>query len=335
MRQKLCSIERGVTFRGAIAGFLSGSATAASVYLAEINHHKIAAKFEWSDAFAFFLISIVLTLIVTLIEILFLYVDGVKACATMSRLAQNNIFMKTENINALNLTLVQAGLDIPNSTTPLYGIDPLVNRSPLRMLIFSFFYKTKVSASNAILKFAIKRFFPKLAGRAFGRSLIEIISAPVFAVWNFFLCRHIMKQARIRTLGPLLTDAIVDAFWTRGISHATEEEIIFVFAALKETVILCGYFHFNHILLVQKISPLVDTTKANNRSLHEILKTIPEEKQSHYLNLIALLLVIDGKRSKSKKAFLVALHQKLGFECCMPDFYRFEQMVCEGEPVIL
>lgn len=335
LRQKLRIIERGVIIRGTVVGFVSGGAAAAGVYLAEQAHQSIAAHLQWTDITVFYCLSIGFATLITLMEILFLYIDGVKACAKMSVIAQNHVFMNTKNILSLNRALVRAGLELPSLREPLYGIDPMINRSPSRVFLFSLFYKLKVSVSNAILKFALKRIFPKLAGRTFGRSLIEVVSAPVFAVWNFFLCRLIMKQARIRTLGPLLIQDAIHAFWPHGIERATDEELCFAFSALKEAVVLSGFFHFNHILFAERILHAAGDTPLQAKPLKSFLEDLVPQKQGHRLNFITLLLLADGKRPNVKEKWLRHLYQKASLKCAPPALGPFYQMICEGEAITL
>lgn len=311
LASKMRPIERDVIWRGGLAGFLSGLAAAGSVYLAQKYSPGLAHHLQLSETMVFYGVSVGLTTGATLFEIAFLYTDAVKGCAAMSRLAQTRLNLERVVLPFLNQNLVRAGLELPNRHQPLYGIDPLTEQSKLRLLFFSFAYKLKVSATNLLAKFILRRFFPRLAGRTFGRTIIELASAPVFTVWNIFLCRRIMRQARVRALGPALVDDLVKEFFSAGLAAASVAERRALYAAIKETVILSGTFHCNLILLASLVVEHLHPQE-EKRSLTETLHHLNAEQQAKALDLLAFILVLDGKLNKKKRAFFDTVLQSLG-----------------------
>ena len=258
-------IERGVIWRGGLAGFLSGLAAAGSVYLAQKYSPGLAHHLQLSETLVFYGVSVGLTTGATLFEIAFLYTDAVKGCAAMSRLAQTQLSLERDVLPFLNQNLVRAGLELPNRHQPLYGIDPLTEQSRLRLALFALAYKLK-SPPPTCGQRILRRFFPRLAGRTFGHTVIELASAPVFTVWNIILCRRIMRQARVRALGPALVDDLVQAFFSAGLAEATVADKRALYAAIKVTVILSGTFHCNLILLASLVVEHLHLKKKRGRS---------------------------------------------------------------------
>ena len=335
LRARFSDLERGVITRGTLAGLFSGLAATGSVFAAETMHQSLSQVFNCSENTAFYCIALGLTTITTCLEILFLYIDGIKACARMSQIAQNEVFLMTETISALNQALVRAGLELASSKKPFYGIDPLINRSPIQLLLFSLAYKLKVTATNAILKFTVRRFFPKLTGRTLGRSIIEMVSIPVFALWNFYLCRRIMKQARVRTLGPLMVEDTFDAFTTQEQTQISEGHYHIMYAALREVVICCGAFHFNHVLFAQRLMTQTKPQESSSLELTSILQAQSLQSQETYLNLIALLLVSDGTLSRRKIKWFAKLQRNLAEQAPKVSLQTWHKTVCEGLPISL
>ena len=327
---QMLPIERGVIWRGGLAGFLSGLAAAGSVYLAQKYSPDLGHHLQLSETMVFYGVSVGLTTAATLFEIAFLYTDAVKGCAAMSRLAQTQLSLERDVLPVLNQNLVRAGLELPNRHQPLYGIDPLTEQSKLRLLFFSFAYKLKVSATNILAKFVLRRFFPRLAGRTFGRTLIELASAPVFALWNIFLCRRIMRQSRVRALGPALMNDLLQTFFPAGLAATSVSEIRALYAAIKEAVVLSGYFHCNLVLFT---SLLIDHLQPQEEKLSftETLNHLDAQQQAKVLDLLAFILVLDGKLNKKKRAFFDSTLQAVGHEPRSPALQDCLTVVVQGK----
>ena len=75
------------------------------------------------------------------------------------------------------MNLIRASLEMDNSESQQFGIDPLSDRRRWVLVLRALMYKAKIFATNFIAKAIARRLF----GRVLGRSLIELVAVPVFA----------------------------------------------------------------------------------------------------------------------------------------------------------
>jgi hypothetical protein len=147
------------------------------------------------------------TVIASVIEIAFLYWDGLRSVHQLAHAAGLDLFPETENDDAaVAAAMARAALELPNPIQNLFGVNPRREASRLRLIVASLVYKAKISVTNFLVKMLVRR----TVGRAFVRSWLPFVAVPLTAAWNGVVCRLIIREARIRAMGPSAAKEMLD-----------------------------------------------------------------------------------------------------------------------------
>ena len=94
--------------------------------------------------------------------------------------------------------MARAALELPNPVESAFGVDPRRETSRVRLIVASLVYKLKVSVTNFMAKTIVRRVF----GRALIRTWLPFVAVPVTALWNAAVTYVVLREARIRVMGP-------------------------------------------------------------------------------------------------------------------------------------
>ena len=307
-------MERGVVLRGALAGALSGVAAALGMLLAEPYAPLEGEPAGWEDQVIFYAIFLSVAMIATVLEIAYLYYDGMKVAVRMGRVTGAVDAAADTSSEEVKLALIQAGLEIPARQTPLFGIDPLAEKKRWLLLLFALSYKLKISVTSFVVKAFVKRLFARFSGRVLGRAAIELIAVPIFALWNAIVCRQVMRQARIRALGPLLVDETIALLVPQGLENTSADFRLSLLLTLRQHIMSCGCFHPNTVLLTKRIlsagSEGSDVTPDIQGDLHEHLNALSPDQQKLLVEFFTLLCAYGGHPRRAERKALKALYER-------------------------
>ncbi len=330
-------IERGVVLRGALAGALCGLATYWGVVTAEPLYIEASSDAPWWTNWAFYSASLGIAIFATLIEVVYLYYDAIRGALTLGQVAEQATHEPSPDPEALKTALIRAGLEIGDQTRPLYGIDPLQETSRWRLLVFTVAYKLKVTASNFILKMLVRRFAARTLGRSAGRSAVEMLAMPVFALWNAWVCRTIMVQARVRATGKPLIDEVFSLVFPHGVSAMPDHLQHACFLAIREQVVRAAGFHHNMILLAHRfVAEAKDSVIKQHegaQNLGTCLKVLNADERAVVMEFFILLCALDGRVWRWEKRKLKILLNEVDLA---PDAGRlkgYRRAVRKGYPL--
>ena len=313
---------------GAMCGVVSSLGALLANYLAPAGPSNTLA-----EQLTFHAIFLGIALSATLIEILLLFQMGVRSAAAIGKLAGVDVSSDLSEQASLKRALVRAGLEIPCRTEPIFGIDPLQERRRVKYLMFTVAYKLKVSATSFVAKALVRRIGARLTGRVLSRAMIELVAVPVFALWNFIVCRLVMRQVRVRALGPQLRDEIFSEVFPAGVASLPSNVQSACYHALRQQVLCVGAFHHNMIMITQRF---LDESSLNVEMLGastflESLQFLEPETQRWVLEWFCLLCAVDGGRSwRAKKKVLSALKESVSCSVEDKQLERYRQAVFEG-----
>jgi hypothetical protein len=141
----------------------------------------------------------ILTGITAVLEIAFLYWDALRSVHNLAHAAGLDLFETgKEERQAVAAALARAALELPNPPERVFGVNPRREVRKLRLVLVSLLYKAKVGATNFVVKALIRR----AMGRALVRGLLSFAAVPVTAAWNAWVAWRVLREARIRVLGP-------------------------------------------------------------------------------------------------------------------------------------
>jgi hypothetical protein len=189
---------------------------------------------------------IIYSIVLVFIEIWYLTYTNIKAvsaiagaCGTVDEDDPNHL----ENINSL----IKVGLEKRQDNLATIGIDPYEGLSKWSVVVFQTIIKLKAAVSGFLWKLLVT----KLLGRYAFRMLVDLLGAPIYALWNIYASRKIMNEARVRVMAPpliykfteLLHDEFKDDQSFRNLIYSTLQAI----STSKRS------FHYNHFLLATSI----------------------------------------------------------------------------------
>jgi hypothetical protein len=297
-------IERLAVIRAATAGALSGAASATAAIWA---HRWIAADgspYTAADGVRFWTVVVVVTTIASIFEIWFLYWDALRTVHAMAsaaglKLAEGDLTGERRDVA---LALARAALELPNPPHRAFGVDPRRESIRWRVALAATLYKAKIALTTFLIKVTLRG----LLGRVMGRALFELVTVPVTAIWNAVVCFSVVREARLRTMGPSAAIELVGfalADWTPNPAGRAA-----AFRAIASAVVRTQDFHPNHIallrVLVERLGDIdVEDVDDSRRFLSEIARLSPADKNL-VLRLLVVAAVLDGRLTRAEKRLL-------------------------------
>lgn len=333
-RAALRGIASGAIVRAAVAGALSGLASAVAAIMAH-RAYPLEGLHKHADHFVVYWAWVGgVTIIASILEIGFLYWDALRsvhrmACAAGLKLGSGE--GSNSQVDVMS-ALARAALELPNPLTPQAGIDPRREATAALIVLASLLYKAKIALTTFLLKALVR----SALGRAAARTLLELIAVPVTALWNAVVCHYVLREALLRIFGPSAVFELLDAVAAKDRISAQGWQV--AVRAVASAVVRTRDFHPNHLAVLVALSQKaassdleqVDDTR---RFLQELERLVPEE-QSFVLHVLVTAAILDGRMTLAEKRLLKQAFAACGRE---PDFRTLKVAVRtfrSGKPVI-
>lgn len=322
-RAALRRIERGAIVRAAIAGALSTIVAAVAEVLAHplLGPDPDHATFEQNARFWGIVAGA--TVLASIIEILYLYWDGLRAVHALSRAAGLDLFPDQDDDAALAGAMARAALELPNPTGRRHGVDPWREASRLRLVVASIVYKLKISVTN----FAVKALVRRMLGRAAVRTWLPFVAVPVTAAWNGIVCWLVMREARIRAMGPSAAHEMIGLSFStmRAADEATRRAAV---RAVASSIVRTEDMHPNLAAVLREViarAPSVDDVDDLDVPAVFLaeLRGLGREAQRFVLRVLAVASIIDGRLTRAERALLVEARAVCGLA---PDLSGVEDL---------
>lgn len=303
---QLRQLERRTLVLAALAGVLSGAVLGG----AEVVSDGRLGTFDfemWREQWRTWVVYVSLVIVVSVIEILFLYGNAIRGAGRISSFAGLQLSGHPTGEQVAR-ALVRAALELPNPRERIHGVDPYARTPRWKLTVLAVAYKAKVSATSFILRILLRRLLARAAVRAF----IPLIAIPVYAFWNALVTRWVLRQARIRAFGPLaVRDLTQHVTAARGVLGTECRRLIV--HAVSEAIVRTGDADPNyHLLLGQlieslEVSPSADLT--DWESARTAAGHLTEPERQMFLTVLTVAAVIDGRVRGSEAALLEEAHR--------------------------
>ena len=300
-RHELRRVVRSGVTRAAIAGALSTIASGTAEIIARSILHPDALTATTATQVKLWIVIGSATAIASVIEISYLYWDGLKTVHELTRVAGLELFPEGER-TAVSQAMARAALELPNPTAAVFGIDPRREASKFGLFVASIVYKAKVSASN----FLAKALFRRVLGRALVRAWLPLVAVPVTAAWNGIVAWLILREARVRAMGPSAAEEMTDAFFTEvgdgGLSDLARAAAL---RAVASSIVRTRDMHPNLVELLHRVRKLVGDIDAQSLDdPHEFiacLEKLTHDEQSLVLGVLSIAAILDGRLTHAEK----------------------------------
>lgn len=334
-RAELRRVQRAAILRAALAGAVSTVVSGTAEVLA---HPLLGADPDHAPTSAtvrFWLVVGVATALASVVEILFLYWDGLRAVHRLSRTAGLELFPDGGEDAALAGAMARAALELPNPPGRRHGVDPWREASRLRLVTASLVYKAKVSLTN----FAAKALVRRALGRAAFRAWLPFVAVPVTAAWNAVVAWLIVREARIRAMGPSAAREMLRTISERAAPHARDDEArAMAVRAVASAIVRTEDMHPNLAAVLGEVLASAPTMgEADDLDAPQVflarLATLETNRQRFVLRVLAVASVIDGRLTRAERALLREARRACGLDADLSAIEALRAAFVRGEPL--
>lgn len=294
-RKALMRVEVAAIARAALAGALSGGACATAEVFADRHFAGDVIKY-WGLVGA-------VTIVASVLEIAFIYWDTLRSVHELARVAGLELFGadRKSSDDALVDGLARAALELPNPVDMGVGVNPHREAQKWRLVVASLAYKAKVGVTNFVTKLIIRRLLSRVALR----SWLPFVALPVTAFWNAVVTWKVLREARIRALGPSAIEELVKVVFDDAASLSPQGKLSAV-RAVASSIVRTQDLHPNLVRLLSAVSRRTGDTGKNE--LDDVgqfltnLKLLEPSELRVSLQVLAVACVVDGRLSAREKS---------------------------------
>ncbi len=294
-RAAMRRVHWGAVGRAALAGALSGGTCAAA---------EVYADGRWAhEPFRYWLFLGAVTAAASVLEIAFLYWDTLRAVHELARVAGLELFGRdrASSDDALVDALARAALELPNPVDVGARVNPHREAQKWRLVLASVAYKAKVGVTNFLLKLLLRR----ALSRAALRSYLPFVALPVTAAWNAVVSWMVLREARIRALGPSAVEELVGLIFG-DVAGLSPEGRLCAVRAVAAAIVRTQDLHPNLVRLLEAVRRRAgDPGQAELDDVGlflEQLVALEAGERTLALQVLAVACVVDGRLSKREKA---------------------------------
>lgn len=331
-RKMLRKIERGAVIRAGLAGAISAtlSAGASVIFWDRLGDDPMNP--DWQELWAFWSMVGLVTLVATVAEIIFLYLDALRSVHRLANAAGLDLFPEGGEEMGVARVMVRAALEIPNPPTVHYGVDPRREVSKLRLFLSTVAYKAKVTVTNFLIKAIVR----KIVGRAGARAAMEFVAVPVFAIWNSVICFWVVREARIRAMGPSAAEEISRLLFPSGVPL---DPVIrrMSFRAIGACIVKSVDLHPNLIALFNSVykrlgDPSDEDIDDSEAFLDGLAKLAPEQ-QDFIIHLLEAASIIDGRLAGRERKIILEAREVCKMPHNLTRVKRLRKNFTTGQPI--
>lgn len=332
-RRKLKQIEIRAMVKAAIAGSISAFVAAwANMQKFYLIDDEVKDVITWDDYYEYYLFVGGITLAVTILEIAFIYWDSLRSVFKISDTADIPLFPDGENTSAMAFALARAALELPNPMESDVNVNPVRESPKWKILLAPLIYKLKIAVTNFIAKMIIRR----TIGRGVARVYVEFIAIPVSAFWNAWVSWQVIRQARIRALGPSFALDFVNKLLAERDDFSPEAKAEMM-RAIAAVIVRTENLHPNleyllHILMNRfQLESLEELD--NTKVFLEDLKKLHDHEQEYVLQLLVVATIISGRLSRRHRKLLAESFHNSGYTFPLGEVKELKKDFFGGEPL--
>lgn len=332
-RSELLKIERWTVARAGLIGAVAGLACVLAAMLAEPLLHNQSEDAGLFDSWSYTLVVLVSGALITLVEIAFLYWDALRSVHKLAYKAGLDLFPESGERTAVVNALVQAALELPGTRRNVYA-ESGRELSKWVVLVVTLLYKLKVTLTAFIVKAMVKR----LAGRVAVRAYIDFVGIPLYCFWDAFVARLVMREARIRAMGPSAVHEIAVELFRRH-PHNSEDARRAALLAISTTIARNTELHPNLDCLMREFIILLGEPQGEDlggsQEFFEVLQRLDADDQRFALTILEVASMIDGRLSRWEGSLLKEAQAVCGRQPSLENAKRMRRQFRAGRHVTI
>lgn len=330
--QEIAVIRRNETIAVWIAAFLG----AMGVVLLYVPQYAFPGLFPdtaitWSGkTYQVPIVMLIYSLVLVVVEIVLLTFLNIW-CTHAVAVATGFLNYTNKSEKDRRNLLVDIGLEKKNKQVLTYGIDPLQGINKKALMAWNLLFILKATLSNILFKVLIQR----LLGRYAVKALQDFAGIPIFALWNAYGTRIILRQARVIIMGQNLIEELQHRIYKE--QAPTDSFKSLLYDTLQYIAISKRDFHYNHYLLAKNLFELYKIALPQVQWLeagyYEKLRMADAQEKKICQLIIALGFLLDGKLSYREKQQMAELRQQGLLRVSTDDLKTYQQDFVQGRGV--
>jgi hypothetical protein len=335
-REGLKAVERGAMTRAAVAGVVSGLASAAAEAMTGVLHEGATLRetaVHWAPL-------AVVTVLATIAEIAFIYWDTLRSVHRLSQVAGLQLFHAESDNTAHSVAdaLARAALELPNPIEGPMGIRARKGASKLKYLVASLAYKAKIGLTNFVLKLLVRRILSRVALRSVSNVLLPFVAVPVAAMWNAIVSHRVLREARIRAMGPSGTQEVLSQLELDG-DPMTAPLRLATLRAVASAMVKTEECHPNLVALFEQVVAEEEPNSIEElddvNSFIALLPTLAPRERTRVLAVLVLACVVDGRFSRREAKLCAQAFTTSGVNVDTSIIEQIRQRFVDGDGFVL
>lgn len=303
-KQSLAQITHRAIGLAALAGVISGGVIGGSEVWLRLGPLDGMDDAGWRETWPYWLAFYVFVGVVSVIEIALLYVMTLIGAARITK-ASGLALAQDGQGQVIVQGLARAVLEFPNPRMTLFGIDPHARVSNWKLTAINIAYKLKVGVSSFLLRVFLRRVATRIAVRGF----VPLLAGPLYAFWNGYIIWRIMRETRLRTLGPFAVDHVIAAHFADDDAPVTDGVAQVCLQAAAEMLLAGRDSHSNQIYLMVRLATALEHEGEIAPDWGRVEAELPGLDQADRLRVLDVMTVSCLVGGRLHKDQITLLHQ--------------------------
>jgi hypothetical protein len=221
--------------------------------------------------------------------------------------------------------LTEAGLEMPAKHMQLLEINPYIGLTKFSYYALLIGTKLKATLSNVLMKFLVRR----LLGRYALRIVTDLLGVPIFAFWNAWSSRQVMKEAQMRIVATAATKDFMNEFSEEELFRVEEKlNKLFHFIAQQKRQYNFALYSFMKEMLL--IFPDLDLKYDREVKVDELFGPDPEVNKT-IARLLIFGLIVDGTLSVKERLTMRKIAKESWFPVSIEEMETILKAYVNGE----
>src|SRR6478736_1672216 len=317
-RAGLLRVTRGAVLRAALAGVINAAATGfGALFAARVlgDQPEHATLWQLISYWGLFGVLAVIAAVLEMSLVAGLQLDSL------------------ENLD-VRYALARAAFELPNPPDATFGVNPHREASKFTLATASLVYKLKISVTNFVFKAIVER----AVGRLATRSVLAFTAIPINAAWNGLVCWFVLREARIRVMGPSAACEMLDVVF-KSEPVPSPALLTSIHCALGAAVVRTSELHPNHISLMRELrlrfgEPPAGVEVDDTRAFLQSLAGLTHAERRTALRVLTVAAILDGRLVKRERHLLLEAYEAAAITPALEHVERLRKAFVSGDPIL-
>jgi hypothetical protein len=309
-RAGLRRVARGAVTRAALAGVVNAVLTGLGDLYTTQLFGPLSDHPTWAERAQYWSVFGSLAIVFAALEILYLGWDGLRSVTRLSAVA--GLELSKDDNKEVALALARAALELPNPPEAVLGVNPHREASKLQLVVASAVYKLKIAVTNFAFKQVILHALPMMATRV----LLAFTAIPINGIWNGVVCWSVLREARIRVMGPSAALEMLAAVLENE-PPPTSALTASIHRAVASAIVRTRELHPNHVAILRAVrQQLGDPAEGVELDDSDVfLRELPQlsiGERRVVIRMLAVAAILDGRLVRPERRLLEEAYDSAG-----------------------